>query len=524
MTDLATQVKAALESAGYEIREGKADLFDIEGAHKLAEPFGTCFGNNPAAPYIVPALPHRGEPYDYGPSMESKLTNDQGEKLYWTYRLEEHEAILMFGNLPPEAAFIGYEPFLFTRHFDSNNLLSPDMNWMTDNIGLQQHLSPNPDNLLYDHAPTYDGTDYSNDPNRVVLFANGPTINRRDLESLAADGNFWGQQAILSTSADAGFEKALNDALGEALANKHFHSPLGENIRLGLDYKADDFWTLMRYAVPVDPDAADKWRNNVANELVVLRVSKPGASVVRHSTYEFEPKAKATKDERSLAVDLQKIADAVGDALDFGHQEVSVPLSGTLHAPVSLPKAMSAVGATHDAHYGVSAARPFGEGEALAVVGVNHNRTANSSYISLGIYDASIWLGIRGISQALEHPNPGVLNDSAQRFFETLKGVPDSLKGTDLSNFYIHVVARPDAGLDADLMASTLCTVVEDESDQNEDRVELGLDKPIRMSERAYLNPDAHCGPDGKKLLSMLLLARAPEASQPKQQGRRSAK
>jgi hypothetical protein len=190
-----------------------------------------------------------------------------------------------------------------------------------------------------------------------------------------------------------------------------------------------------------------------------------------------------------------------------------------------MPKAMSAVGATHDAHYGVSAARPFGNGEALAIVGVNHNRTDNSTYISLGIYDATIWLGVRAISQALEHPVPGVLNDSAQRFFETLDGVPGSLTGIDLSNFYIHVVARPDAGLDGNLMASTLCTVVEDEGSQKEDPVELGLDKPIRMSERAYLNPDAHCGPDGKKLLSMLLLAKAAEpSSKSTQRGRRSSK
>lgn len=527
LNDLKSQVLAALDSAGYDVAEGVADLFTIEGAGRLADAFGTSFGNNPAAPYIVPAVPHpTGEDYFYGDSMRSVQQNAKGEDLHWTYRLEEHEAILVFGNLPPEAAFIGYETFLFTRAFDGTQMASPEMDWLSHAVGVQRHLSPSPDNLLYDSPPIADGYgNYTNDPNRVTLFANGPTINRRTLEDNLGEA-FWGQQAIFSTSPDAGFKAELNANLSDSLTAIHLHSPLGPELKLGTKGRVDDFWTLMRYAVPKNTAEAEAWRSDVANQLVVLRVSKrqPADPVVRHPSYVFEVR-KTNNDERVLAADLQTLADAVSDRLGFGEgapQEVCLPLSSFLHAPLSMPTAMSAVGATHDADYRVSSARGFDSQEVLAVVGVNHARTGNSTYVSLGIYDASIWQGIKAVSQALDYPNPGPLNDSAKGFFDLLGGVPANLAGIDLAKFYVHIVARPNVGLDQDLVDSLYCTEVVEAG--SSDDVVLPTTKPIRISERAYLNPDpaASCGPDYRQLLSMIVVAKGTAADQKASRGRRS--
>ncbi len=517
LVELENKVRTALDNAGYDIAEGRADLFTIGGTEKLIPAFNTCFGNNPAAPYIVPAVPHRpDEAYDYGDSMRSE--ND--ENLYWTYRLQENEAIVMFGNLPPEAAFIGYETFLFTRYFDGEDVTRPEMDWLTDTTGLQQHLSSRPDNLLFDSPPIAHGgdedEDYSNDPNRVILFANGPTINRRTLERQIGT-DFWGKQAIFSTSPDAGFKAALDAQLEDGLAEIHAHSPLGADLEMGLTRRDDDFWTLMRYAVPnpQNKDASNAWREDVANQLLVFRVTKraPG-SVVRHPTFTFEER-KANTEERYLAADLQKVADAVHSELGFDKdspQELCLPLSNIpLHAPHTVPRAMSAVGATHDADYRTSSARAFGSEEVFAIVGVNHTKTHNSSYISLGIYSAEFWQGIRGISQGRDYPGP--LNDSAHKLFEILGGVPESLAGIDLSKFYVHVLTRPDAGLEPKVVSSQLCTVIREEG--SADDVVLPLDKPLRITSRAYLNPhpDASCGPDHTKLLSMILLAKGTGAS-----------
>ncbi len=524
LQELKQAVSKALDNAGYDVAEGVADLFDIASTEKLIPAFNTCFGNNPAAPYIVPAVPHKaGEAYDYGESMQSDLNKD----LYWTYRLEEHEAILMFGNLPPEAAFIGYETFLFTRYFDGENLPSPEMDWLTHTIGLQHHLSPDPDNLLYDHAPIGDEkAGYTNDENRVILFANGPTINRRTFEERMGE-DFWGQQAILSTSPDAGFEAALNKELGEALADIHFHSPIGEEFRAGLTRHHDDLWTLMRYAVPKpsNKEESEKWRETVANQLVVFRVSKKVPETVdRHPIHVFP--AKQAKSERNLAADLQKLADAVGNTLGFEDslQEVCLPCSTIpLHAPHTIPMAMSAVGATHDADYRISSARYFPSGDTLAVVGVNHTETDNASYISLGLYNSEVWQGIRAISQGRGYSGP--LKGSVDRFFQALDGVPAELAGIDRSKFYVHILTRPGTTLAAKL-DDTLCTVIdEEEGDLAEGDVFLVPEKKLRISERAYLNPNASCGPDHTKLLSMIVVSERPETpGKPAKRGRRSSR
>ncbi len=529
VAELKNEVQTALENAGYTVAEGRADLFTVEGAEKLIPAFNTCFGNNPAAPYIVPAVPHReGEAYDYGKSMRSEFQNAAGEDLYWTFRLEEDEAIIMFGNLPPEAAFIGYETFLFTRNFDPNALDSSGMDWLTNAVGVQHHLSPNPDNLLYDSPPIVDDSKisgdedeaYRNNEDRVILFANGPTINRRNLENkIGVD--FWGKQAIFSTSADAGFEAALNAELEEALAEIHIHSPLGSELNMGLSSDADDFWPLMRYAVP-NPDnklASKAWRKHVASQLVVFRVSKstPPATVVRHPTYVFEEKR--GNSEKTLAVDLQRLADAVSSELGFDQQkgssqEVCLPCSSIpLHAPQTMPLAMSAVGATNDADYRITSARPFGREETLAVVGVNHTETDNASYISLGIYNAEVWQGVKAVSQGRGWNGP--LTGSAEGFFNFTNGeVPEAIADIDLSKFYVHVVTRPGAGVDDALEASDYCTVV-DWKERRRNDVVLERGKRIRLSSRAYLNPDpkAGCGPDHTKLLSMILLVKGADGS-----------
>ena len=515
LAELKDSVVKALDQAGYNVKEGQADLFEIDDCDKNVKAFDTSFGNNPAAPYIVPAVPQGdGEVYDYGKSMQSESNTD----LYWTYRLEQDEAILMFGNMPPEGAFVGYETFLFTRHFDGEDLTG--MDWLSHCVGLQHHLSPNPDNLLYDSPPlaTTDGQGgetYPDNPERVTLFANGPTINRRTLERLYQDqgGDFWGQQAIFSTSPDAAFEDALNNALGTELAKIHVHSPLGPELNYGLGKEADDFWTLMRYAVPKDREEGDAWRYNLADNLVVLRVSKksPGGETP-HPTFVFEAKD-ADFDERVLAADLQKVANAVAGQLDFGGtawQEIGIMLSDIpLHAPSSIPMAMSAVGATHDADYRMSLKKRFESKDFLAIVGVNHTVTGNASYVSLGIYDAGVWKGIKGISQGVDFPAPGEkLHGSAEAFFQATGQAPSGLTN-DLSNFYVQILARPDANLPPAVTALNGCTLIHDSSSNDEDVV-LEYGKTIRVTERAYLNPNANasCGPDHTKLLSMIVLGR----------------
>ena len=515
LAEIKVKMETALNAAGYDVAEGKAHLWDVGGCDLVVPAFGNCFGNNPAAPYIVPIVPHReGEVYDYGASMQWGR-NAQGDPLYATYRLREDEAILMFGNMPPEGAYLGYETFLFTRYFDVDNITSPHMDWLNDAIGLQHQLSPNPDNILYNKAPKAVGNKYIKDQDRVLLFANiGPTINRRVLERKIGN-DFWEQQAIFSISPDANFEAMLNSALqaiDPALVGIHAHNALGADLKMGLTNHDDDFWTLMRYAVPKVKEEGDAWRKSLADHLMVFRVSKRAPNVViRHRRQEFEEKTYTT-DERALATGLQKVANAVSANLGFGlsPQEVLMTTGNIpLHGPFTIPRAMNNLGATHDTDtYRLSTARNFGSKEVFAIVGVNHTKTKNASYVSIGVYDSAVLTGLHGISQGAGFDGP--LDGSVEEFFE-ITGAPENISGIDLSNFYVHILVRPDSDIPDGLKDTPLCSVIKAMPDKSaKGGAVIPIDTRIRVSQRGYLNPDpaASCGADHTRTLSPILLVK----------------
>lgn len=50
-------LQADLETKGYEVVRGAWNLFTIEDFQFAIAAVGNCFGNNPAAPYIIPSVP-----------------------------------------------------------------------------------------------------------------------------------------------------------------------------------------------------------------------------------------------------------------------------------------------------------------------------------------------------------------------------------------------------------------------------------------------------------------------------------
>ena len=53
----AQSFEAKMKASGAEVLQGNWNLFSIEDCKYAIAKTGMCFGNNPAAPYIVPTLP-----------------------------------------------------------------------------------------------------------------------------------------------------------------------------------------------------------------------------------------------------------------------------------------------------------------------------------------------------------------------------------------------------------------------------------------------------------------------------------
>ena len=91
-----------LRSGGYEVASGYFRLYNINDCNLFSyRIMGSYFLNNPAAPYILPVLPTWPDEW-----VDQAAVNALGETepgTSGTYRLDQREAILILGKLPPEA-------------------------------------------------------------------------------------------------------------------------------------------------------------------------------------------------------------------------------------------------------------------------------------------------------------------------------------------------------------------------------------------------------------------------------------
>lgn len=522
-------IQQALGQANYDFKMGKPYLFNICTCETVLPAFKNCFGNNPAAPYVIPLVPHfesypdsdgTTEAYSYGPSMQLDPSDDS---VYATFRVRPDEAIMMFGLMPPQGAYLGFETYLFSRQFDRNNPTGAVTNWLDDGYGFQNQISSNGDSILFTKAPkdTSDGnsndpSNYVSDPNRVLLFTNISNSINSSVLANEIGPDFWQHLAILSVSANADFKTELDEQLAgiaPGYAGRHISNPIGEHMKLGLESGCDDFWIILRYALPADREAGELWRNNLATNLAVLRAKRQGDSpVTRCGTTQFVVK-KSNFDEKTLAVDLQKIADQIGkDVQSNGPQEILYPLSNVpFQGDISIPKAMNCLGVSLDTEtYRTTSARPLGSDDVWAIVGVNHNKVGNSSYISLGLYDAEQLMGILSVSQGTG-PDSGKLDNSVNAYFNgSLPPELAHIGEEQLKQFYIHFFARSFAALPENAQNEELHTII---ADGEYNACEPALvptfptAKDVRFMQRAYLDPTGTVGTDPTKNLSPILVS-----------------
>ncbi len=117
----------------YSVIQGNAHVFNLADCSTAIKVFGSCSGNNPAAPYI-----------EINPPVSNGTTNEFIEPCYnltvepcqsastslinaYTtvgpaqnyvnpyYRLGDQDALVVIVRLPPKAAYFGYQSYVFTR-------------------------------------------------------------------------------------------------------------------------------------------------------------------------------------------------------------------------------------------------------------------------------------------------------------------------------------------------------------------------------------------------------------------------
>jgi hypothetical protein len=476
----ARRLTAELRKQGFEVGEGYFQLWTIEDCPDSFEVMGTCYFNNPTAPYVFPVVPYWGDefvdPATVGAFGETKPGYGT------TFRFDPNEAIVIFGFLPPEAAYFGQQSYLFTRkgEYDTDN----DTYRLIDAIGAQDvffHTIP--------HNPARIGSfDSLSDSNNNVV------IERQS-------GGSWNQFRYFIITPDRHMDREVRQVLHKlSIASKDiFTEGIPSNMRIGLDADADDFLTGFRYSMPADGGGpgtpSDNWRHNPSMRVLRIRDTWPHRPSQRYPAWQDDsPEPRTAVPEAYLKTDLTRLVYKVSETWgqtcgDPNCSTQAAPFIDTQSYPFNLVGplcdniGMDCLGDTQDASYQFRGGFGFDDDEVYAVVGTLGTATGNATYVSLGLNNFRLRLGAKNV-------DGGKLVGSADP--EWYPGV------NNLDKLYVFYFTRNCAGLEE--LTHGFCVSVED--------TELVIPPGVRATfvERDYMKVGTQRGPDSKLTLPSVAL------------------
>jgi hypothetical protein len=455
------RLSAYLTSQGYEVMRGFFVLVGPEQCQCAIETWGNCYGNNPVAPYIFPVMP--AWPEEFVDRALLNLFGAMPEGFTAVYRLDPREAVIVLGHLPPPGKYFGIQSYLVTREgtINTKDPIYKILSTLNDPALLKQFF------------------DYSPNPRRIRLFASIGNSTNNVIIQRKSGGSFNRERFFVSTP-DRFMEKTLREAIIAANAGQTkdvFVEPISSSYSIGLDERADDFLTMIRYALPYNPEAGESWRERLP--LVVLRVRD------RKTTRTVQPYPPVTIEKRTafperwLDGDLSRLVTLVKQ--EWGQPEANVqPMNDIqtmldLVGPHCAARGMNCLGDTQDTSYQSTFNLFLDAGQIYAVIGTLDTTILNSTYTNLAVYRSSTLSASISISD--------------KDLQGTAAGYSDTVDNAD--KFYIQYFARNCSEYAHSLPA---CRSI------SEDMVPRG--EAIKIMQRNYIRPGAVRGPDSAKTLS----------------------
>lgn len=497
-----------LDKRGYEVLRGYFKLYTTDECDLSYDVMNSCFGNNPAAPYALPVVPpwpeHPGPGEWVDPATVGAL-GGTADGYNASYRLDPHEALVILARMPPPAAYFGMKTYLFTRAGELCTE-SDQYNWIGSHVPA---LFPTFFSLV-PHEPESAPrvqiiADLSNSPNNV-------TISDQS-------GSVWDQFRYFIITPNPTMDATIRDAFTKIGTAEHdiftekipeyFPSeanapncPEAAAVRFGLGQEADDFVTLIRYAMPVDEVAGDRWRQRLP--LVVLRIRNLDADQQTYQWEEFEQRTASNPPETSYSTDLNTLTQAVcGIWNSEGTQDCSQwkPLLNLQAAPLRLsgpdcvPAWMNCLAPNEDTTYQMSAKLPLDPEHFYAVAGALSTATQNATYVGLGLNSSVKQLGFGNISD--------------EDLAGSATGYSDAVPS---DKFFVQYFARDCRGLAEQLPegVSFRCYSIGDTLPYCYDSSDLQCDMLV-LSLRGYLRPGTQRATDKNSvLISRFIRLRRP--------------
>ncbi|MDD5099844.1 MAG: hypothetical protein PHP66_02725, partial [Syntrophales bacterium] len=437
------QFTAELKKGGFEVARGYFQMWKIEDCPKSFEVMGTCYFNNPTAPYVMPVVPYW--PNEFVDPATKNAFGETKAGYSTSFRFDPNEAIVIFGFLPPKAVYFGLQSYLFTRkgEYQEDN----DTYRFIQQIGAKDvffHKVPGrPDQ---DRILTFDSL--SDSKNNMV-------IERQS-------GGSFGQFRYFIITPDRYMDQHVRQILRNlSVADQDiFTEGIPANMRIGLGEEADDFVSGIRYSLPEDGGEkgtpSDIWRNNPSLSILRIRASQPHSPQPYPAWEDHSPEPREAISEEYLKADLTRLVLKVSQewgqpCADPNCTDKAASFIDTQSSPFNLVGplcdniGMDCLADTQDASYQFRGGYGFDDGEVYAVVGTLGTATGNATYVSLGVNNFRLRLGAENIDGAK-------LVGSAK---------PEWYPGVDnLDKFYVYYFTRRCEGLEK--LTHGFCLSVED--------------------------------------------------------------
>ena len=383
-----------LQKHDFTVAQGGFRLWAIEDCPQSFAVMGTCYFNNPAAPYVMAVVPYWADEFA-DPATEGAFGPTEAG-FGTTFRLAPNEAIVIYGVLPPRAAYLGIQSYLFTRKgtYRTDNATYELMS----KIGAQGvffHTLPGNDERI----GSFDSLSNSN---------NNAVIERQS-------GAVWNQVRYFIITPDPYMDAQVRQTLHRlSVRDKDiFTERIPSNMRLGLDPDADDFVTGIRYSMPADGGeegtASYEWRHQPTLTLLRIRDARPPRPDRRYPAWrDHSPDRRTASDEWGLETDLNRLVQSVSEAWGQGCSDPTCSGRAARFIDTQTPDfnlvgpkcdniGMDCLGDTQDATYQFRGGFGFDDNEVYAVVGTLGTATGNATYVSLGINNFRLRLGAENV-------------------------------------------------------------------------------------------------------------------------------
>ncbi len=470
-----------LRAQGFEVSRGYFKLWTINDCGYTFDRMGMCYGNNPAAPYVIFSVPPW--PEEFVDTAISSVWGPSWAGYNDVYRLDPREAIVILGQLPPQGAYFSEQTFLFTRQgtYDTGSSTYK-------NIDTYLHALLR---LLFVTVPHI--------PERVQIFAslsnpvNNVVIER---QSVAA----FDQIRYFIITPDQYMNNAVRNAFADISVEDRdvFTEQIPSDIRTGLDQASDSFSTFLRYAHPKDGGTpgtrSDTWRKDLP--LIVLRVRDASADRQPQPYPPVVLETRTAVDERPLNPDLGGLLAAVGrrwgqpcanaDCSDRAQSFTDLQTFPTYTVgPLCTPIGENCLGDNWDTSYQLFGPASLDNGEIYAVAGTLGTETGNAMYVGLGINQASLLKGVADLSDG------------------DLRGTANEYSGevNNTGKFYLYYLTRDCSGLEN--LTDSHCLALPETMIPPGDHFAVSI--------RDYIRQGTQRGPDSSLVLpSMVLKLKRP--------------